>query len=306
MNLKPQPRPVRGRARRPSARGARARRFGLSSRGARRPGTPLRRRVAARLPSLGRSLAVLGAIASSGALVAALSGPWLQVTGVAFAGHHHTDADDLERLLGSVRGRSVLTVDTRALAEAAKALPAVGDVTLRVTVVPGTVEADVVEHDVAFVWQTASARYLGAADGTIFASVRNDEALPSELAALPQIRDDRFAARLVSVGDVLPEPIVRTALRLVAIDPAVLGSSATHVQVRVDDEYGFRLVSSAPAWEVALGAYGTDPTETEAEASERLERQVAAVRTLFAARAESEIGWVDVRNPGKVYFRAKG
>jgi hypothetical protein len=30
------------------------------------------------------------------------------------------------------------------------------------------------------------------------------------------------------------------------------------------------------------------------------------VRTLFSQEAEDGIGWVDARNPGKVYFRAKG
>jgi hypothetical protein len=100
--------------------------------------------------------------------------------------------------------------------------------------------------------------------------------------------------------------VLDTALRVVAIDPATLGSTSQHLRLRVDDEYGFRLVSDAPAWEVALGAYGTDPTESAADAAARLERQVAAVRTLFAERPEAEIGWVDVRNPGKVYFRAKG
>ena len=74
----------------------------------------------------------------------------------------------------------------------------------------------------------------------------------------------------------------------------------------MDDEYGFRIASAAQAWEIALGVYGRDPNETPAEADARLERQVTAVRTLFAARPEAELAWVDVRNPGKVYFRAKG
>ena len=76
--------------------------------------------------------------------------------------------------------------------------------------------------------------------------------------------------------------------------------------MRLDDEFGFGLVSSEPAWEMALGVYGTDPAETSADAAARLERQITAVRTLFATRTEAEIGWVDARNPGKVYFRAKG
>jgi hypothetical protein len=39
---------------------------------------------------------------------------------------------------------------------------------------------------------------------------------------------------------------------------------------------------------------------------QQIERQVSAVRTLFAAHPESTVSWVDARNPGKVYFRAKG
>jgi hypothetical protein len=37
-----------------------------------------------------------------------------------------------------------------------------------------------------------------------------------------------------------------------------------------------------------------------------IDAQVAAVRTLFAAHRENTIGWVDVRNPGKVYWRPNG
>jgi hypothetical protein len=105
---------------------------------------------------------------------------------------------------------------------------------------------------------------------------------------------------------VIPDDVLATALRLVAIDPATFGSSAERLSVQIDDEFGFRLVSAAPAWEIALGVYGLDPNETAAEAAARLERQVTAIRTLFASHPESGIGWVDVRNPGKVYFRAKG
>jgi hypothetical protein len=95
-------------------------------------------------------------------------------------------------------------------------------------------------------------------------------------------------------------------MRVAAIDPAALGSAATGVSISLDDEYGFQLVSSEPGWSMALGIYGLDPRETTAEADARLERQITAVRTLFASEVETDIGWVDVRNPGKVYFRAKG
>ena len=122
----------------------------------------------------------------------------------------------------------------------------------------------------------------------------------------PHISDGRFAARLITVGDVIPTALLHTAIRVAAIDPAALGSAATDVSIALDDEYGFQLVSSQPGWSMALGIYGLDPRETTAEADARLERQITAVRTLFASEVEADIGWVDVRNPGKVYFRAKG
>lgn len=303
MKLKPQTRPTRrpppARAARRPARGA------LRSRGAQRPGKPLRRRISARMPTLARAGAVLGAIAAAAALVALLNGPWLQVTDIHFAGQRYTAASDLERVLTQQRGMSVLAVDTAAIRSRIERLPAVGEVTVRATLLGG-IEATVVEREAAFVWETASGRFLGASDGTIFAALGADQALPAEGEPLPLIRDERFVARLITVGDVIPAGIAGTAIRLVEIDPAALGSAAGALSLRLDDEYGFRLVSVAPEWQVALGPYGLDPTETDADASARLDAQVAAVRTLFATRAEAEIGWVDVRNPGKVYFRAKG
>lgn len=304
MKLKPQQRPTR-RPPRPARTARRPARGAPRSRGAQRPGKPLRRRIGARLPSMARAGAVLGAVAATAALVALVNGPWLRVTDIAFAGQQYTEASDLDRVLSEQRGTSVLAVDTASIQARIERMPAVGEVTVRATLL-GRIDATVVERDAAFLWQTASGRFLGAADGTIFAALGDDETLPPEAEPLPQILDERFVARLITVGDVIPAGVVGTALRLVEIDPAALGSVAGALSLRLDDEYGFRLVSSAPEWQVALGPYGMDPTETDAQASVRLDAQVAAVRTLFATRAEAEIGWVDVRNPGKVYFRAKG
>ncbi len=300
MKLKPQPRTPR-RVTRPS-RPSRGRSRG---RGARRPGTPLRQRVGARLPSIRRLIAGVGAVAAAAVLVALLSGPWLRVTQVAWAGDRHVDDTQLEHVLGSARGTSVLAVDTEALRLRIERLAAVDSATVTASLT-GTLEAVIVEHEAAFVWETRSARFLGAADGTIFAGGRDEASLPAEAASLTRVVDERFAARLITIGDVIPADLLRIALQLGELDPTALGSDATRLSVRLDDEYGFRLVSAEPAWEVALGVYGLDPRESSTEADARLERQVTAVRTLFAARPETGIGWVDVRNPGKVYFRAKG
>lgn len=303
MKLKPQPKVVRRRAgRTPRAKsGAR----GGRGRGARRPGAPFRQRISGRLPSIRRVLAGLGAVASAAVLVALLGGPWLRVTEVAWAGEHFTPTRDLERLLSRQRGVSLLAVDTGALRDALARLPAVAEASVSASL-PGRVEVAIVEREVAFVWETGSARLLGSSDGTLFAAIRGDDELPAAVASLPLIDDRRNAARLIAVGDRIPEAELRTALRLAGLDPVALGSGSAALSVRLDDEFGFGLVSDDPAWEMALGVYGTDPAETAADAAARLERQITAVRTLFATRTETEIGWVDARNPGKVYFRAKG
>lgn len=304
MKLKPQIRSLPRRVPRPG-RGASASRNPAKpqrGRGARRPGTPLRLRIGRRVPSVRRILAGLGAAAVVAGLIALLGGPWLRVTDVTWAGDRFTPSEDLERLLDDQRGTSVLAIDTRSLGERLERLPAVADA--RVTAsLPGHVDVTIVEHEAAFVWQTSWARLLGAADGTLFAVVADTAELDT---ALPVVSDERSMSRLMRSGDVIPEAILATALRLNELDPAALGSDAERLTVRIDDEFGFGLVAAAPGWEVALGAYGMDPTESAADASARLERQVTAVRTLFATRPEAGIGWVDARNPGKVYFRAKG
>lgn len=306
MRLKPMPRPGAPRAPRRGTRPA-SRRMGARPRGrmARRPGVPMRRRIGGRLPSIRRLLAVVAAAAAVSALVAVINGPWLRVTDVAWAGARHTPEAELSAALSPEEGRSVLVVDTDAVRSRLEALPAVAAATVTASLT-GRLEARLTEREVAFVWQTDRGRFLVADDGTVFGAFRGDEPLPPEMAGVPHVADGRLVARLVSVGDRLPAELIDPTRAVLEIDPAALGSLTTGLSVRLDDEYGFRLVSADAGWEVALGMYGTDPGETAAEAAARLEAQVTAVRTLFAREPEAGISWVDVRNPGKVYFRAGG
>ncbi len=265
----------------------------------------MRKRIGRRLPSIRRLIAGFGAAAMAASLVALIGGPWLRVTDVTWAGDRFTAQRDLAGLLERQRGTSVLAVDTRALRERLERLPAVAEASV-VASLSGRLDVTLVERETAFVWETSSARLLGAADGTLFAALSRDAPIDAELVALPRITDERSMARLMRTGDRIPDGLLGAAMRLASLDPAALGSSAQRLRVRLDDEFGFGLVAAEPGWEMALGVYGTDPNDTPADAAARLERQVTAVRTLFATRAEAEIGWVDARNPGKVYFRAKG
>jgi cell division septal protein FtsQ len=272
---------------------------------AQRPGIPLRRRLSGRLPSIRRLLAGVAAVAAVAGLVALLNGPWLRVSAVSWSGGTYTRGEVVEEVLAETRGRSVLGVDTRDLEASIEEVPSVAaaEVTTSLT---GQIDASVTEREVAVVWHTDRARFLAASDGTVFAALLPDGEVPDGLDDVPTVRDERATTRLMTVGDRIPEELLAATMRLVAIDPAVLGSTASALAVRLDDEFGFRLVAAEEGWEAAFGVYGTDPRESDAEAAARLERQVTAVRTLFSTRPEVEIGWVDVRNPGKVYFRAKG
>ena len=305
MKLKSQPRPPKPR---PSRNTGRARPRAASrgaGRQARRPGIPFRRRVGARLPSIRRLIAAVGAVAIAAVLVALLKGPWMLVSEVGWSGERYTAADDLRDTLETQLGASVLALDTDALRKKIERLPSVARASVAAGI-GGRLEATIVEREVAFVWVTPAWRFLGAADGTLFARENASSELDPEVADLPRIGDQRSTTGLLEVGDVIPEALLRTALRVTALDPALLGSAESRVSVQLDDEFGFRLFASEEGWEVALGVYGIDPRETAAQADDRLDRQIAAVRTLFAAHPEDEVGWVDVRNPGKVYFRAKG
>lgn len=267
-----------------------------------RPTSPaLRRRVTRRLPRPGRVLAVILFATLLGGGAALVGGPWLRVERVAHAGERYTSAATLEQILNAYRGRPLLALDSRAIAEQVRGLPAVAAVEVT-AVLPDELRVTVAEKAAAFTWLTSAARLVGAADGTLMGELPRDADLSAELAALPTVDDRRRRSRLLTVGDVLPSGELETARRLLALDAAMLGSTATQLSVRVDAEFGFILVSSQPAWQAAFGFYGLDPSAGAADADGRLEQQVAAIRTLFAAHPETSVRWVDARNPGKVYW----
>lgn len=280
---------------------ARAKRRGAH---ASRPRPPLRQRLRPRLPSAGRAIAGLLFAVLLGALVVLLNGPWLRVQHVAFAGQQLTAVEQLDAAVSSLHGASLLAVNSDAVLERLRSLPAVADARIEPRLLDA-VEISVVEKPPAFVWRTAKARMVGAADGTLIASTPIDGKLPADLASLPQVDDRRPAGAQLKVGDAVAPGLLDTAVRLAKIDPARLGSTASRLDVRLDVEHGFLLVSTKPDWQAAFGLYGLDPTHQQ-PAEGRIEEQLAAVRTLFAAHAEASVSWVDARNPGKVYFRAKG
>lgn len=284
-----------------AAPAARPRRRGAH---ASRPRAPLGRRLRPRLPSAGRMTAALLFAALLAGFVVLLNGPWLRVERIAVVGQQLTSEQELSDATATLHGASLLLLDSDQVVERLRALPAVADARVEPRLLD-EVQVTVTEKQPAFVWRTPTALLVGARDGTLLAAKPVDGDLPAGLRNLPLVDDRRQLPKGLAVGDVVAPGMVDTALRLILIEPARLGSSATRLSLRIDAEHGFLLVSDEPAWQIAFGLYGLDPTEDQPQDG-RIEQQVAAVRTLFAAHPEASVSWVDARNPGKVYFRAKG
>ena len=239
-------------------------------------------------------------------LTVLVNGPWLRVAHVAWAGQQYTPGYQLERILGRLRGTQLLRVNTAALAADLAALPAVADARVE-ALLPDRLRVTITERKAAFVWATSAAQLLCAADGTAIGQLAPGSDLPEEVVGLPRIDDRRIGSRNIIVGDTLDPATLAAALRLASIQPAALGSSATGVRVQLNDEYGFVLIAVGGAWQAAFGGYPTQANGVEGAGSagsvEQITAQVAAVRTLFSLQPEGSVGWIDVRNPGKVYWR---
>lgn len=246
-------------------------------------------------------LALLAFVASLSGLVVLVNGPWLRITSVAHAGQRYTSVADLDGMIEPYRGTSLLRVDSEALRARLTALPAVADATVR-TLLPGDLRVTITEKPAAVVWRTSAVQLVSAADGTILAELPLSGELDADLAELPQVSDERVASHGLTIGDVLPPEELRIAQRLVTLDPELIGSRSRQLSVSIDDELGFEIASTQPSWRAAMGFYELDPHEDRADADARLERQLAAIRTLFAERRELAVSWLDARNPGKVYW----
>lgn len=268
---------------------------------AKRPGTPLRRRVRRRLPSGGRIIAVLLFAAAVAGLVTLVNGPWLRVNAVAHAGGHYTSAMQLDEILEGYRGVPLLTVDSAGLRQRVVDLPAVADAQVEMRL-PGELRVSIAEKAPTFMWRTGAVQLVGAADGSIIAELPLGATPSDELRRLPSVDDERLASRGLTIGDVLPPAELRVSLRLIDLDPDLVGSRARDLLVSINDEYGFEIETQQPAWRAALGFYELDPREDQAAADARLEQQLAAIRTLFSTRQERAVSWLDARNPGKVYW----
>ncbi len=287
--------------RRPTSR---VRGRGRPARGATPPPamTPRRRRRRFNWTRITAVLMCLVLVAGAGWLVA---GPWLRIRAVTYAGADWTAREDLDRVTNPLLGRSALTVDAAATAEELAELPGVESATVDIGLF-GRAEVSLIEGDAVAVWLTDAARLLVAEDGTVVGIQARDATGEGSIADLPVIDDVRPASHDLSVGDQIAGPEVDAALLLAELEPDRLGSQAAFLTISLDGTYGFILSSPQAGWQAALGYYGLDPADTHDAVAARVASQASGIRTLFASHPEASVAWIDARNPGRVYFRARG
>lgn len=270
---------------------------------ARRPGPSIRARVASwPWPRLTAGTTLLAVMITMGWLSL---GPALRVAAVEVSGNQWTAESALNRALAPINGAPLLTVDPNAVARDLLAIPGVTGVTVSVRL-PGSVRVEIAEAGPAVLWRTPAVTLLLNPDGVVIGEIARTAAIPESLADLPFVDDRRVSSRNLIRGDRLDPAELATALRLAAVTPVQLGSTATSLAVAVDERYGFQLRSAGSRWTAALGFSGLDPAETDEMMAARLTSQTDAIRTLFATQPEETLVWIDVRDPGRVYFRAGG
>jgi hypothetical protein len=234
-----------------------------------------------------------------------VAGPAFHVRAVSYAGADWTDREALDALTEPMLGRSALLVDATATAEALAELPGVETATVDIGPF-GQVSVALVEGDAVAVWRTEAAQFLVAEDGTIVGTQARDAVLRGEYADLPFVDDQRSTSRNLWIGDQLPLAEVGAARALADLSPSRLGTQASVLRLALDPTYGFVLSSPQAGWQAAFGFYGFDPADGPAALAAQVSAQASGVRTLFASHPEAGVAWIDARNPGRVYFRARG
>ena len=257
---------------------------------------PVRQRVAGRRSkpvsrasfwiSRTRLFGAIGLAAVSGAFY------WLTVSedfaldqaAMTIDGTHYTDADTIRERMGLAEGAApnIFRLPTQAMRRAIESLPAVLSADVDATL-PDRLAVVVHERTPIFVWQQGASAWFVDREGLLFASAP----LVSEGAdaALPSIVDRRTSEDPAEVGTRLDAVDLEASRTLGALTPEAIGSTASAVQVGVEDESGW-VITSDLGWRAVFGHF-TPSLHTTAE----IPQQVQCLRSLLAEH-EAEISQV--------------
>lgn len=156
-------------------------------------------------------------------------------------------------------------------------LPAVARAEVKVSL-PDRLLVSVVERVPVFVWRTDGSDYLVDATGVVLREALENEALPAEL---PLVDDGRPRDAQPRPGDVFEPVDLQAVLKLGAVDPALLESTAQWLSLSVERDDGYVLTAEPAGWRAVFGHYTPSLRPPEI-----IERQVQCLRALLAQDEE--------------------
>ncbi|HUQ43409.1 MAG TPA: FtsQ-type POTRA domain-containing protein [Candidatus Limnocylindria bacterium] len=223
-----------------------------------------------------RAAALLGML-GSGFLLSLATGPTaFGLTRTELPDLTWTDEVTIAAALGLTQGTNVFQLDTSPLEAALERLPAVAGAEVSVELPDAAVVVAIEERVPILAWQVGSQRYLVDREGTLFASVGSDAALPAGATVIDDRRTGADARTLI--GGRLDSVDLDVATRLGSLAPADVGSAAPRLRVTATDADGFVLITDG-GWVAVFGFYSpaTRPTEM-------VPGQVRLLRSLLAGR----------------------
>ncbi len=236
----------------------------------------VKRRSAGLTPT--RAGALLALLVSLAGLYGATSSGAFSVRRTEITGVTWTPQEAVVDALAIPDGQNLFTLSTRDLAARLAAIPAIRDASITVAL-PDEVRVAVAERVALLIWEAAGERYLVDEDGLLFGRV--DEAPTAAADALPIVDDGRGAAAALTVGSTLDPVILDAARRLGSLHPADLGTAATRLGIRLDDQDGFTLTADPVGWSAVFGFY-TPALRT----TDLIPGQVRLLRSMLAGRED--------------------
>jgi cell division septal protein FtsQ len=246
--------------------------------GARR--TPKVRRRSAGLTPV-RAGALLALLVALTGLYGATRSDAFTVRRTAITGAAWTPEEAVRSALAIPAGQNLFTLGTRELERRLEAMPAIRGASISV-VLPDEVRVAVSERVPLLAWKVGDQRYLVDEDGFLFARVEGPVADRAE--DLPVVDDRRLAGEGLTLGSTLDPVVLDAALRLGSLQPADLGTAATHLDIRVDDEDGFVMTADPVGWSATFGFY--TPT---LRTTELIPGQVRLLRSMLAQAGEGTV-----------------
>jgi cell division septal protein FtsQ len=250
-----------------------------------RPGGRGRRTRPVRRASAGLTPTRAGALL---ALLLGLAGLYGAVASDAFAlrrtevvGLTWTSESTLLDALDVPRDQNLFTLRTGSLEARAATVPAIRSA--RVTVeLPDAIRVAATEREALLVWQVGDRRYLVDRDGMLFAQL--GDPVPAAARGLPVMVDRRASASSLETADTLDPVILDAALRLGSLRPVDLGSTASGLQLQLDDDAGFVVQGTGVGWTAVFGFY--TPT---LRTTDLIPGQVRLLRALLAGREDDAL-----------------